>query len=90
MDNTSRKDLYEEDEIIGLEFDDGETLEVGIMGTFDVNGIPYIALEDLRDGSDDVYLYRYIATEDEFELEDIPDDEFEAVEAEFERLLDTI
>ena len=90
MENTAKNALYDEDEIIGLEFDDGETLEVGIMGTFDVNGITYVALEDLRDSSDDVYLYRYIDTGDAFELEEIPDEEFEAAEAEFERLLDTI
>ena len=92
MENTSKKDLYNEDEIFTLEADDGETLEMGFVGRFDLNGITYVALEDLRDGFDEACLFRCIFTdEDECELETILDDEeWEAVEAEFERIMNTI
>ena len=82
-----KKALYGEDEILTLEFDDGAPVECGVMGVFDVNGKEYIALDALDD-SDDVYLYGYKETEDDFELEDIPDDVFESVSAEFERLME--
>ena len=49
---------YGEDEIITLEFDDGVTFDCGMMGTFELDGKEYIALEALDD-SDDVYLYGY-------------------------------
>lgn len=79
-----KKALYGEDEILTIEFDDGVSIECGVMGVFDVNGKEYIALDTLDD-SDDVYLYGYKATEEDFELEDIPEDVFESVAAEFER-----
>ena len=44
---------YGEDEIITLEFDDGVTFDCGMMGTFELDGKEYIALEALDD-SDDV------------------------------------
>lgn len=92
MGNTSKKDLYNEDEIFTLEADDGETLEMGFVGRFDLNGITYMALEDLRDGFDEACLFRCIFTDEgECELETILDDEeWEAVEAEFERIMNTI
>ena len=34
----TKRNLYNEDEILTLEFDDGVALECGIMGTFEVNG----------------------------------------------------
>ena len=84
-----KRALYEEDEIINLEFDDGGEAEYGIMGTFDVEDLSYIALESLDEDDNNVYLYRYIETEDDFELEDITDDdEFERVSKEFDRLMD--
>ena len=52
---------YGEDEIITLEFDDGVTFDCGMMGTFELDGKEYIALEALDD-SDDVYLYGYQRT----------------------------
>ena len=82
-----KRALYAEDEIITLEFDDGDAFECGIMGTFDVDGVEYIALESF-DGSNDVYLYRYVAHEDDFELIDIPEEEFDRVSQEFDRLMD--
>lgn len=79
---------YGEDEIITLDFDDGNSFDCGIMGIFEVDGQDYIALEAL-DGTEDVYLYGYKETEDDFELLDIEDDEtFEKVAAEFESLND--
>ena len=49
---------YGEDEIITLEFDDGVTFDCGMMGTFELDGKEYIALEALDD-SDDVYPVSY-------------------------------
>ena len=78
---------YSEDEILTLEFDDGESFECGIMGVFDLDDKQYIALEAF-DGSDDVYLYIYAPTDDDFELIDIPEEDFDRVAAEFDRLMD--
>ena len=79
---------YDEDQIIILDFDDGVSIECGMMGIFDVDGKEYIALEAL-DGTEDVYLYGYKEVGDDFELLDIEDDEtFEKVAAEFESLND--
>ena len=82
-----KRSLYGEDEIITLDFDDGESFECGIMGTFELNGKEYIALDTLDD-SNDVYLYEYVPTEEDFELMDIPEEEFDLVAAEFDRLMD--
>ena len=57
------------------------------MGVFDLDGKQYIALDALDD-SNDVYLYEYVPTEDDFELLDIPEEEFDKVSAEFDRLTD--
>ena len=78
----------EEADVITLEFDDGAEIECEIMGVFDYNGKEYIALIP-DDGSDDVYIYGYKEVgEDEFELVDIEDDaEFEAVVAEFDKIM---
>lgn len=81
-----KRELYSEEEIITLSFDDGDEFECGIMGVFDVDGVDYIALEALTD--DDVYLYRYIETEDGFELGDVPEAEFDRVSQEFDRLME--
>ena len=66
---------YGEDEIITLEFDDGVTFDCGMMGTFELDGKEYIALEALDD-SDDVYLYGYQRNDTDFDLLDIPEEEF--------------
>lgn len=78
---------YSEDEILTLEFDDGESFECGIMGIFDLDDKQYIALETF-DESNDVYLYEYVPTDEDFELVDIPEDDFDRVAAEFDRLMD--
>ena len=78
---------YNEDEIITLDYDDGESIRCGIMGVFDVDGQDYIALEAL-DGTDDVYLYGYRENEEDFDLLDSEDELFDKVAAEFESLMD--
>ena len=78
---------YSEDEILTLEFDDGESFECGIMGIFDLDDKQYIALETF-DESNDVYLYEYVPTDEDFELVDIPEEDFDRVAAEFDRLMD--
>lgn len=79
---------YNEDEIIHLDFDDGEGFDCGIIGVFEVDGKDYIALEAL-DGSDDVYLYGYEEKGDDFDLLDIEDQEtFDKVAEEFDSLMD--
>ena len=78
---------YSEDEILTLEFDDGESFECGIMGVFDLDEKQYIALEAFDD-TNDVYLYEYVPTDDDCELEDIPEEDFDRVAAEFDRLMD--
>ena len=68
-----------------LEFDDGVRLELEIMGVFDVNGEEYIAL--VHQETKDVYLYRYIVKGEAFDIEDIPDDEYENVEKTFHSIM---
>ena len=82
-----KRAMYGEDEILNLEFEEGDCFECGIMGIFDVDGVDYIALEALDD-TDDVYLYGYIPKDDDFELLDIPEDKFDRVAEEFHRLMD--
>ncbi len=85
MAKSAKKEKYSKDEIMVLEFDDGENLEAGIMGAFEVNGLTYIALENLKD--EDIYLYRYVETEEGFELEDIPDADYEEVQKQFDAIV---
>ncbi|MBE6984645.1 MAG: DUF1292 domain-containing protein [Ruminococcaceae bacterium] len=82
-----KRALYAEDEIITLEFDDGASFECGIIGTFELDEKEYIALDALDD-TNDVYLYGYVPTDDDFELLDIPEEDFDRVAAEFDRLMD--
>ena len=88
-DQKKNPEMEEEVEIITLEFDEGEEVECEIMGVFDFNGKEYIALIP-DDGTDDVYIYGYKEIgEEEFEIVDIEDDaEFEAVAAEFDKIMD--
>jgi uncharacterized protein YrzB (UPF0473 family) len=82
-----KKDLYgyDEEDIITLEFDDGEEEECGILGVFDALGKEYIALNPL--GTEDVYLYGYKERKDDYDITDINDEEeFEKVVAAFEEL----
>ena len=77
----------EEEDIITLEFDDDTAVDCYVMGTFELDGKEYIALEP-EDGTDDVYIYGYKEiSEEEFELVDIiDDDEFEKAVAEFDKI----
>ena len=88
-DQKTNPEMEEDVEIITLEFDEGEEVECEIMGVFDFNGKEYIALIP-DDGTDDVYIYGYKEIgEEEFEIVDIEDDaEFEAVAAEFDKIMD--
>ncbi|MBO4235714.1 MAG: DUF1292 domain-containing protein [Firmicutes bacterium] len=83
-----KKNVQSEEDIITLEFDDGEDVECEIMGIFDYDGSEYIALIPLDD-SDDVYIYGYREVgEDAFEIVDILDDDlFEKVVGEFEAIM---
>lgn len=84
----NRRDAYNEDEIMTLEFDGGDKFECGILGVFPLDGKEYIALEAL-DGTDDVYLYGYRERGEDFDLLDIEtQEEFDRVEQEFYRLMD--
>lgn len=76
---------YEEEDILTLEFDDGEAEECGILGVFEALGKEYIALNPL--GTEDVYIYGYKEYEEDYELIDITDeDEFNKIVEEFEKL----
>ena len=78
--------MNEERDTMVLEFDDGTSAELEILGVFEVNGKDYMALGSMADDGDDteVYFYRYVELNDEeFELEDVSDEEFEMVEKEF-------
>ena len=88
-DQKKNPEMEEDVEIITLEFDEGEEVECEIMGVFDFNGKEYIALIP-DNGTDDVYIYGYKEIgEEEFEIVDIEDDaEFEAVAAEFDKIMD--
>ena len=88
-DQKKNPEMEEDVEIITLEFDEGEEVECEIMGVFDFNGTEYSALIP-DDGTDDVYIYGYKEIgEEEFEIVDIEDDaEFEAVAAEFDKIMD--
>ncbi len=89
MTDEKKRVEIDEDNIITLEFDDGGEVECEIMGVFDFQGKEYIALIP-NDGSDDVYIYGYKEVgEEEFELVDIEsDEEFDAVVAEFDKIMD--
>lgn len=79
----------EDRDIITLEFDDGEAIDCEPLGIFEVDGKEYAALVPLDEDLEDVYLYEYRETDEEFELIDIEDDdEFDRVVTEFENLLE--
>ena len=82
-----KRKLYKEDEILVLEFDDGSAFETGIMGVFALNDKQYVALDSLT--NNDVFLYEFVQTEDDFELVDIPEEDFETVSQEFDRLMES-
>ena len=72
---------------ITLDYEDGSSVECEIVGVFEVEGKEYIALID--EESEDIILYRYIEVDGEnFELEDIPEEEFDAVSEVFEAIME--
>ena len=72
---------------ITLDYEDGSSVECEIVGVFEVEGKEYIALFD--EESEDIILYRYIEVDGEnFELEDIPEEEFDAVSEVFEAIME--
>lgn len=80
-----------DDEKILLEFDDGEEIEVDVLGTFEADGREYVAVAP-DDESGDVFLFRLEETakseDNEFGLVDIIDDaEFEKASAAFDALV---
>lgn len=78
----------EEDDIITLEFDDDTAVDCYVMGTFELDGKEYIALEP-EDGTGDVYIYGYKqVSDDEFEILEIEtEEEFDAAAAEFDAIM---
>ena len=82
----NKRDKYAETDIISIDFEDGSSQECGIVGTFQVDGVEYIALEDLDSVHEDFYLYTYKSFDDGFELGDISDDIFDKVSEEFDRI----
>ena len=94
MSDLENQNLDEEEAIVTLELDDGETLDCAVLTIFPVGDNDYIALLPLdgpaaEDG--EIYLYRYSETPDgEPELGNIEDDdEYEAVSDAFDELLDS-
>lgn len=84
----------EEEAIVTLELDDGTTIECAVLTIFPVGENDYIALLPLdgkasEDG--EIFLYKYIETEDgEPSLDNIlDDDEYDAVSDAFDELLDS-
>ena len=80
-----------DDERILLEFDDGEEIEVDVLGTFEAEGREYVAVAP-DDESGDVFLFRLEETakteDNEFGLVDIiDDDEFDRVSAAFDAIV---
>ena len=71
---------------ITLDYEDGSTCECEILGVFEANGAEYIAL--YPEDSEDIILYRYIENGENFELEDIPEEDFDAVAEVFEAIME--
>ena len=86
---------YEENiETITLEYEDGSSEELEVVGIFEHDGASYIALiplDDENDGDDELFVDLYACEEDEdgaltiYEIED--DDLFDAVADTFDSLL---
>lgn len=76
------------DDKITLEFDDGEVIEFDIIGVFSVKGVDYIALLDAE--NDQEYIFKYIENGEDFELDEVPEEDFDEVSAEYDRLLESL
>ena len=84
-----------EEVTVTLTLDNDETLECAVLTIYSVGDQEYIALLPMNDEENedgDVYLYRYIETEDgEPTLENIEDDdEYEAAADAFDEWLDEL
>lgn len=86
---------FDEESTVTLTLDDDTVVECSILTIFPVDGKDYIALLPLTESGEpneegEVFLYRYIETEDEEpELQNIEsDDEYDAVADAFDELLD--
>lgn len=86
---------FDENSTVTLTLEDDTVVECSILTIFPVNNADYIALLPLDDNGEpneagEVFLYRYLETEDEEPvLENIEDDdEYEAVADAFDELLD--
>lgn len=85
--NINNEEVYDDDDFITLDFEDGKQVECEILGIFEALDKEYIALLP-DDGTDDVYIYGYREiSPEEFELLDIIDDaEFDKVAEVFNQL----
>ncbi len=72
---------------INIEFENGESAKCEVLCTFAVEETEYIAL--LPEDGEEVYLYRYLETEEGMSFENIEsDEEYEKVVEVFEQILD--
>ena len=88
--NKSKEEVYDDEPmVVTLEWDDGTEVETEVMGIFECDGKECIALIP-DDDSDDVYIFRYIETdEDDFDIVDFEtDEEFERAVQEFDALME--
>ena len=77
-----------DNEKITVEFEDGAVIEFETIGTFEVKGVEYIALLDTAE--DEEYLFRYIPGEEAFEIADIPEEDFDEVAAEYDKIMEQL
>ncbi|MBQ9858111.1 MAG: DUF1292 domain-containing protein, partial [Oscillospiraceae bacterium] len=59
-----------------------------IIGVFTVKGVDYIALLDAE--NDQEYIFKYIENGEDFELDEVPEEDFDEVSAEYDRLLESL
>ena len=76
------------DEKITVEFEDGEAVEFDIIGIFPVKGVDYIALLDAEE--DQEYIFKYIENGEDFELDEVPEEDFDEVAAEYDKIMEQL
>ena len=69
--------MSNEKDMMTIHFSETESLEMRILGTFDVDEVEYLAL--LHEETDDVYLYLYIREGENFKIDQIPEEDFDKV-----------
>ncbi|MBQ9620718.1 MAG: DUF1292 domain-containing protein [Atopobiaceae bacterium] len=84
---------YEDIETVTLEFEDGDSEEFEVIGTFEYESDTYIALtpyDDAEDSEDEPLIYLFACTEEEdgfLDISEIEDDDlYEAVANRFDEL----